>query len=369
MAFPLPARFLLAALLLPVLTAAAPDRAARNVVLVTLDGLRWQEVFRGADEALLDVASGGVPEKEIPALRSAMLAPTAEERRAKLMPFVWGEIARRGQLIGNRDRGSVMRVANAEHFSYPGYNELLCGFPDPLIVSNAPIPNRNVTVLEWLHGRPGFGGRVAAAVTWQVLPATINVGRSRLPVWVSSGNPALAATSPRLADIERWLRDIPTKARDEHYDGFGFRAAMTLLEERSPRVFWMALGEPDTDAHARRYDRYLAAITRCDRFLGELWASLQARDGTRDNTTLIVTTDHGRGRDGTDWKNHNKTTPGSDETWLAIIGPDTPPLGERGADHAPVLSTQIAATVAAAVGENFPAAEPRAAAAFPGALR
>lgn len=337
--------------------------APRHVLLVTLDGLRWQEVFRGAEEALISTEAGGVPEKEVAALRHSALAATAEERRRKLMPFFWSEVATRGQLIGNRDRGSDMHVANAEWFSYPGYNELLCGFADPLITSNAPIPNRNVTVLEWLQGRDGFAGRVAACVSWHVLAATINVGRSRLPVWVSTQNPALAARSARFADIDRWMRDIPIKSKDEHYDGFTFHAAREMITLVRPRVLFVGLGEPDTNAHRRRYDAYLDSITRSDRFIRELWEMLQSIEEYRGNTTLIVTCDHGRGRTGKDWTSHNKTTPGSNETWLALLGPGIAPLGERSA-HPPVTSAQVAATVAAAVGENYRDATPRASAAL-----
>lgn len=333
--------------------------ATRNIVLITLDGLRWQEVFRGADETFINLESGGVPEKEIRATRESALAATPEERRRKLMPFFWSEIATRGQLLGNRDRGSVMRVANTEWFSYPGYTELLCGFPDPLVVSNTPIPNRNVTVLEWLNGRAGFSGRVAACTTWNVFPAIINVGRSRLPLWVSGqANPSFARRSARFADIDRWMMDIPIKAGDEHYDGFGFRAALELIEQLRPRVLYVALGEPDTNAHRRRYDAYLESIRRCDRFVREIWEKLQSIDEYRGTTTLLITTDHGRGRTPQDWTNHNKKTPGAEETWLAVLGPDTPARGER-TDAQPLYSAQIAATIASLVGEDFQATDSR----------
>ncbi len=342
-------------------TATAPAPASPdNVLLVTLDGLRWQEVFRGADDTLLNTEFGGIPETALAALRTSVLAPTPAERRQKLMPFLWGEIASRGQIIGNRDRDSLMNVANAEWFSYPGYNELLTGFADPLITSNAPVPNRNVTVLEWLNQRAPFAGRVAGCATWHVMPAIINVGRSRLPVWVSTQNPALAAASPRFAEIDRWMQDIPLKARDEHYDAFAFHAALELIASRSPRVLYVALGEPDTNAHSRRYDAYLASITRCDRFIRELWERLQSLEQYRGKTSLLVTTDHGRGMTPKDWTQHNKTTPGSSETWLAALGPRVPPRGERTA-HPPVISAQVAATLAALLGEDFRADYPRAA--------
>lgn len=341
---------------------ACAQTATRNVLLVTLDGLRWQEVFRGADEAFINLAGGGIPENQIKAARETWLAPTSEERRRKLMPFVWGEIATRGQLFGNRDRGAPMQVANAEWFSYPGYNEILCGFPDALVTSNLPIPNRNVTVLEWLNGRPAFAGRVAGCTTWHIFPAIINVGRSRLPLWVSGAQHAsLAPKTAGFAEIARWMEDIPIKSHDEHYDGFGFRAALEMTDVVKPRVLYVALGEPDTNAHARRYGAYLDSIRRCDRFVRDLWNHLQSLEQYRGSTTLVITTDHGRGRTPVDWKDHNKKTPGADETWLAVLGPDTAPRGER-TEREPVVSAQVAATVAALLGENFAATDSRIAA-------
>lgn len=364
---PRPSHFGILALTLLAL-ASAHAAAPRNVLLVTLDGLRWQEVFRGADEAYLNTEFGGLPEKDIPKYKTTYLATTPEERRAKLMPFLWSEVVKRGQVIGNRDRGGAMQVANSEHFSYPGYQELLAGFPDPLVTSNAPIPNRNVTVLEWLNHREPFAGKVAACASWHVIGPIINPGRSRIPVWVSSQNPALAAESPRFADLDRLMRDIPIKAGDEHYDGFTYHAALEMIARRQPRVFYVSFGEPDTNAHARKYHSYLESIARCDRFIRELWEHLQSLEAYRGRTTLIITTDHGRGRTPADWKDHNKKTPGSSETWAAILGPYTPALGER-TDPAPITSAQIAATVAAAVGEDYRATVSAAAAAIPEALR
>ncbi|HEY2944558.1 MAG TPA: phosphoglyceromutase, partial [Vicinamibacteria bacterium] len=135
------------------LAAAPPERRTANVVLVTTDGLRGQEVFGGAEERLLG-KEGGVEEPE--ALRRAFWRETPEARREALLPFLWGVVAREGQLYGNAARGSGARVTNGLNFSYPGYNELLTGAADPRIDSNDKRPNPNVTVLEWLNGRERY---------------------------------------------------------------------------------------------------------------------------------------------------------------------------------------------------------------------
>ena len=55
----------------------------------------------------------------------------AAERRAILFPFLWGTVAKQGQIFGNQNKDSVGKVTNGMAFSYPGYNEMLTGVPDP----------------------------------------------------------------------------------------------------------------------------------------------------------------------------------------------------------------------------------------------
>jgi hypothetical protein len=117
---------------------------------------------------LITKDSGGV--KDTNTLRSAFWRPTAQERREALLPFFWTEIVRRGQLFGNQAKGSVVTVTNGRKFSYPGYNEILTGAPDPRIDSNDKNQNTNVTVFEWLNGRPGLRNQVAVFGTWNVFP-------------------------------------------------------------------------------------------------------------------------------------------------------------------------------------------------------
>jgi hypothetical protein len=74
----------------------------------------------------------------------------------------------------------------------------------------------------------------------------------------------------------------------------------------------------------------------------------------------VITTDHGRGPAPIAWKNHGREIVDSSYLWMAVIGPDTPALGER-TDLAPVRQAQVAATVAALLGEDFVAASPRSA--------
>ena len=75
-----------------------------------------------------------------------------------------------------------------------------------------------------------------------------------------------------------------------------YRIGLEYIKKHRPRVLWLGLGQSDDWAHARRYDLVLDYLHLADRMLAQLWSTLQSMDQYRDNTTLIITTDHGRGR-------------------------------------------------------------------------
>ena len=86
--------------------------------------------------------------------------------------------------------------------------------------------------------------------------------------------------------------------------------------------------------------------------IGELWDTVQSLEQYRDKTTLIITTDHGRGLQGSDWAEHDITIPGSADIWLAVIGPDTPDQGEVTAPGT-VYQGQVAATLLQFLGIDY----------------
>jgi len=70
----------------------------RNVIFITFDGLRWQEVFYGADSLLIN---NDEYTKERNQILEDYWADTPQTRREKLMPFFWSTINTEGQLYGN----------------------------------------------------------------------------------------------------------------------------------------------------------------------------------------------------------------------------------------------------------------------------
>jgi hypothetical protein len=343
-----------------------PAQQAENVILFTLDGLRWQEVFGGADEALLTEDAGGVEDLE--ATRAEFWRPTPEESRRAIMPFLWDVIAPSGQIFGNAWRGSEMLVTNGRNFSYPCYHEMLGGFPDERIDSNAKQLNPNPNVLEWIAAQPGFKGRVAAFTAWDVFPYILNEPRAGIPVnagWELLDDTPLTPRQDLLNDLMRTsLRESEGVRSDE----LTFFAALEYLEKEKPRVLFVSLDGTDAGSHARDYHDYLSYARMGDEYARMLWRKAESLEQYAGKTTLIFTVDHGRGDPPDEWRGHGADYEGSEKIWLAAMGPGTAALGER-TSVATLTESQIAATIAALLGLDYGAAVPQAASPIEALLR
>ncbi|MFT3881929.1 MAG: AP protein [Gemmatales bacterium] len=333
---------------------------AENVIIVTLDGLRWQEMFGGAQEMLLDAKAGGV--KDVPGLRKAYWRPTAEARREALMPFVWSVIAKEGQIFGDPERSATALSTNGLKFSYPGYSEMFTGVVDPTIDSNGKKDNPNLSVLEYLDGLPAFRGKVAAVCTWDVFPSIFRTSKNKLRVISGWELPAVAERTTRHRELEVFMNNLPRYWPDNVYDIMTMELAKEELKQHHPRVLYVGLGETDEWAHGRRYDLYLNAAHYGDRFLRELWQEAQKMPQYQGKTAMLVICDHGRGTNKVDWTDHGKDTPGAEYIWMAAMGPGVSPLGVR--EKVNFKQVQFAATIARVLGEDFQKGNPKAAGAM-----
>lgn len=329
----------------------AQDYKTNNIVIVTLDGLRWQEVFRGADSTLIN--SKYTDDK--PTVQKQYWANDAGERRQMLFPFLWSTVIRKGQLYGNRDVGNRDEVANRYFFSYPGYSELFTGYADPRMNTNNPISNPNTNVFEFLSKQKGLENKVAVFASWERFTQILMPKRSG--IMVNAGYMDL--TNQGLSDRLRFLNEAQHRA--PHYlgdstriDFLTFEFAREYMKQYQPRVTYVAFDETDEFAHAGNYHFYLDRAHQADLFIKQLWDDIQSNPFYKDKTTLIITCDHGRGDTNADtWRNHGVLiAPHSEQTWFAVIGPDTPPMGEMGPGQT-TYHKQMAQTIAGLLGFDF----------------
>lgn len=346
----LPSMFLCLTLsvLTQLVTRAEDSVSFQNVILITLDGLRTEEVFDGADARLM-VKENGVDNPE--ELKREYWREKGKERRETLLPFLWQQCqSDSGWIAGDLTSDSQVTVSNGLYFSYPGYSELLCGHADPRINSNDKKYNENVTVLEWLNRMPELNGKVAAYGSWDVFPFIINDRRSAIPV-NAGWQPLVTGEPARIAALNLVAEQIFHQWAGVRYDVLTASGAIEELRAKQPRVLFVALGETDDWAHEGRYDRYLLSARQNDTFIRMIWEAAQALPSHRDNTLYIVTTDHGRGDGREGWKSHGAKLPGSERIWVAAFGNG---IGAQGIDRGGRFQqAQIASTLAACLGYDF----------------
>jgi len=341
-------------LLLAVTASFGAEVKPENVIIVLVDGLRWQEVFRGPDPAFTSQEKW----KSV-----GTMYPNAEA----LMPFLHSVIGQKGQLYGNRDKNCLVTLANPHHFSYPGYNEQIAGFYDPRITSNEKKPNPNRTVLDFLNEKPAYKGKVTVFAAWDVVDGIQNTAHTGVTVNAGITPMKLAKSSARMELLNDLKADLHHPWGTEPYDAITFHTALEYIKLAQPKVVWITFGETDEFAHEGNYAAYCQAAHRTDKFLKTLWDYLQTALTYRGKTTLIVAPDHGRGRDADQWPNHGATVPGAEEVWVAIIGPHTPALGQR--SECAITLGQVAATAAAALGEDYAKTDPKVLPPIDGAIR
>jgi hypothetical protein len=315
--------------------------SSENIIIITLDGFRWKEVFSGADKNLLNVSKNKRKKRHV---NLEFWDDNPSKRRELLMPFLWSEVAEHGVLYGNRNYGCKVNVANRYWFSYPGYNEILTGNPSKYINSNSVGPNPNIIILETIHNIPAYKNKVAVFSSWKRFNDIVNEKRSG--IYVNSGFNAIPVqhtTSVQL-NIEAVYGLLPKVIGDVRYDGLTFMQAFEYLKNQRPKVLMIALGETDEFGHKGEYLQYLQSANRTDKLMGMLWDWVQNDSVYRNTTTLLITTDHGRGN-GRGWRKHGQFIFHSNETWIAIMGPNIKNHGEV-KQRSKYFNAQIAPTIA-----------------------
>ena len=343
---------LLAAPALICFVCAGAPRETRNIILVTADGLRWQDLFGGMDPMLKDEKSAGMEHEA--ALKAKFWRPTPEDRRSVLMPFFWTTLAPKGVVLGNVKKGSSVRVTNAYRVSYPGYSEILTGrAQDEAIRGNEAVRNPSSTVLEFLRRKLDLdASQVALFASWEMFHLIGEHQPGSIVINAGYRDYDGPNRSARMRELSALQFQVLTPWTEERHDYITFEMALEYMKLAKPRVVHIAFDETDDWAHDKRYNRVLDAINYLDRCLARLWDAIQDVPEYRDKTTFIVTVDHGRGGTIEDWHSHGKEVAGAEQIWVAIVGPDTPAMGEA-ANVPEIFQRDIAPTMLDLMGIDY----------------
>jgi len=306
---------------LPAPAAGAPVEAAGPVILITVDGVRPEEIFRGADPRL---AGGGA---------------------GPLLPLLRARVARGGFLAGDGDRDDAFPVRNLAACSLPGYQSILSG-RDLGCLDNTCGRIGVETVLERARRELGLDqGQVAAFASWPEIALAVEREPGALTVDAGGGPPGPSAAAQdgdpgAVAIRQEDAGDRPPWGYRR--DRYTWALAMRYLERHRPRVLYVGLGDPDEWAHLGDYAAYAASVAALDARLEGLFRRLEGMGAWGAGASVLVTTDHGRGR-GDDWTSHGFWHPGSARAWLFASTPatrDAPGRAGRGRyDHHSIRPT------------------------------
>ncbi|MBX3191150.1 MAG: alkaline phosphatase family protein [Labilithrix sp.] len=243
------------------------------IVLVVLDGVRWQEIFVGSER------DGRTP---------ADLAPNLQRLATE-----------RGAAIGAPGRGTI--AATGPNFvSLPGYTEIFSGSA-PLRCADNHCPATETPTL--LDDARAAGAKVGAFSSWETMRRAI-----------SASPDEIVASCGRSGDP----RIDPSPGTDDYRpDRLTADAALAWFEAERPDVFFLGLGDTDEYAHHLDYEGYLAALGRADAIVGRLVALVDRMGERGERTSILVTADHGRARD---FGSHGGHAPESARVWLIASG-------------------------------------------------
>ncbi|HXK21001.1 MAG TPA: alkaline phosphatase family protein [Polyangiaceae bacterium] len=281
--------------------AAALPRA--QVIVVALDGARFQEVFEGVDPDLAR-QQGGLP-------------PASAQQ---LMPHLHGLMTDSGAALGAPGHGAPISASGPDFVSLPGYSEIFSGRRVTGCANNYCKGISAPSIADELAQAPR-GLRSAVVTSW---PAIARVAATSARVAVSAGRHG-GDTHDRFERDER-VRSALHRAEPEapwpgnadfRRDRFTAAVALAYLEAEEPDFMFVGLGETDEFAHQGSYTGYLDALRAADQYIGALAEALSKRAARGVRTALFVTADHGRAAS---FRDHGQPFPESARVWLVAAG-------------------------------------------------
>lgn len=266
------------------LMAAATPASAGNVILLMLDGVRWQEVFNG-------------------------------DKKGPIFTHLWDDYRREGVIFGDVDRGTGMTVSNGAYVSLPAYQSIMAGTTQPCS-GNGCGRIKVETVQERVQRELNLQkGAVATIASWEKIPHAVEHTEGATFVNAAFQKLDDGEFDPEFNAInEAQAKDVPPWG-GARYDRYTWAHSMRYLKKHQPRFMFVSLNDSDEWGHKGEWDRYVATLKQYDAWIAELISQLKTMGDYGRDTTLIVTTDHGRGEGG-NWKHHGWLWPSSKNIWL-----------------------------------------------------
>ena len=222
------------------------------------------------------------------------------------------------------------------------------------------MPNPHTNIFAFLNAQPAYKNKVAAFGAWDAFDRILNEKVSGFPVINGFESITQLLQDPVAVSIGQGLKDSYKPFKEvECLDVYTHQQAMHYLQTKKPKALYISYGETDEWAHHAQYRDYLDAAHQVDAWIAQIWKWVQATPGYKDNTYILVTTDHGRGFNEA-WTDHGADVNGASSIWFALMGPGLQkigPLGEQ-TQKGQFYQKQLAATMTKLMGKPFVASHP-----------
>lgn len=255
-----------------------------NVILLTWDGVRSEEFFKG---------TGFFHATQL-----------RREERGEIFKKFWAKYADQGVVLGkNRD----FKIGSDVAVSLPSYQALMTGHSTGCRKNNC-TELAELSVLESVKTGLGLKKKdVAMFASWDKMSLAV----AKDPTSVSHGiYPEVFDDGTEDPVIEKLqsdaLRDLPDW-HGSRKDKYTFELGMYYLKKHCPRVLYLSLVDSDEFGHKKDYPGYVRSLRTYDEYLDEVITTLGSLGEYGRNTTLLLTTDHSRGA-GPLWSDHAITT-------------------------------------------------------------
>lgn len=277
-----------------------------NVILITLDGVRYQEFFNGMDPALSGGATGEV------------------------FSHIWKDLAQDGVIYGSPGTSSKIEVANPYRVSLPAYESIFAGSVRDCKnnscnrVDVETFPERLLREFSWKKSQ------VAAIASWDKIALAFesNEGSTALNAGLEDiEDPDGGVTSADFEKINKLQKLDPPNWEEVRFDKHTVAQALIYLTKYRPRFLYISLNDSDEYGHMGDYANYVNTLHTHDSWIQLLFKTLEDLGEYGKRTTVIVTTDHGRGANPKDWRDHGAWVNGCEKIWLFAKGPYTAKTG------------------------------------------
>ena len=234
---------------------------SQNVIVVVMDGARYSETF-GAGSTYI--------------------------------PHLWNDLKSQGTLYT-----SFRIAAPGKTETVPGHAAVVTGTWQPVANDINGVPT-SPTVFEYFRKEDGHAQNTCYLVA----------GKSKLA--------AVAHSS----DLDYGAAYGASVSAADGSDDQVYNNLVSVMDTYHPRLIVVNLPSVDAAGHAGNWSNYLAAITRADLLIHQLWQKIETDSYySPANTTLFVTNDHGRHDNAHGgFQNHGDDCEGCRHIMLLAIG-------------------------------------------------